>query len=87
MKIGEKVVCVDDNPCLVCSAPLGLIKNNVYVIRGLRMTTTKGSLILDLIGMNPNCHTDGQGYSAKRFRSLDELKKQSFINQENKQYK
>ena len=35
MKIGDKVVCVDDSPCGVCGAPINLIKNQVYVAMGV----------------------------------------------------
>jgi hypothetical protein len=82
MKIGDKVVCVNDSPCCDCGIKHGYIKNNVYVISAVRGTDDgTGSIGVRCIGVNyhPNC---GTGYnSSRRFRLLDELKEQNAIKQ------
>lgn len=78
MKIGDKVVCVDDSPCGNCGVSLGFIKNNVYVISAVRGTPdSRGSIGIKCIGVPCHNHKN-QGYvNSLRFRLLDELKEQN----------
>lgn len=78
MKVGDKVVCVDDSPCR-CSChkgePCSLILNHVYVVEGL--TETDGVSGLLLYGKRDDRHKFNFAYSANRFRLLDELKQEA----------
>lgn len=75
MEPGNKVVCIDDSPCKVCGRILEIVKGKVYVVRGIRMNNVTPTLILDLVGLYPECHgAPNPGYSIKRFRLLDEIK-------------
>jgi hypothetical protein len=77
MKIGDKVICVDDSPCAKCGIKHGFIKNNIYVIIDVRGTPDwRGSIGVKCIGVASHAH--GSGYiSSLRFRLLDELKEQN----------
>jgi hypothetical protein len=80
MNIGDKVVCVDDGPCVNCGHPnLWIKKDAVYVIRNIRRVGE--TVVLDLVGVNsPACHEDfGMGFGVRRFRRLEELKKQASV--------
>ena len=78
MKIGDKVVCVDDSPC-ICGQQIGLIKNNVYVVEACG--EQNGRSVFYLLGWQASCkdnpiHRDSRKNTARatRFRSLDEMK-------------
>lgn len=78
MKIGDKVVCVDDSPCRKCGVPHGFVKNNVYVIRSVRGTLDRlGSIGIRCIGVTCHNHNEEGYVRSLRFRLLDELKQQS----------
>ena len=84
MKIGDKVVCVDDSPPIKNGTPhddcpdiKSIIKNSIYVINGIT------ELNLKLVGFPvtcPACGT-GVGWRKYRFRLLDELKQQAAVKQ------
>jgi hypothetical protein len=81
MKIGDKVVCVDDSPCRCGNCgrmPLPLKSGSVYVIDGFYTYERKGILCFTLIGVPTiKNHFDHNGlgvYASYRFRLLDELK-------------
>jgi hypothetical protein len=80
MNIGDKVVCVDDSPCVQCGGNGNIKKGIVYVIQNIRQSTLGKVTILDLIGVNPNCHNSPYGktaYSANRFRLLSEMQSEA----------
>lgn len=85
MKIGDKVVCIDDSPCRICGFPQPIIKNTVYVIE--EIDQTENGIGVNLIGNHaPACH----GYNSEihfywlyRFRLLDELKAETRERQSN----
>ena len=80
MKIGDKVVCVDDSPskCHCClGTPSGLILNNVYVVSGY--SRDPGGILL--LGFPAPHHDIGKGFRIERFRLLDELKQQAAVKQ------
>lgn len=76
MKVGDKVVCVDDSlsrcPCCF-GLPTGLILDNVYVVEAVH----RDGLSIKVLGV-PLIHSfltgDDHYYSVERFRKLDELK-------------
>lgn len=73
MKIGDKVVCVDDSPCVNCGKKT-LIVNNVYVVEATQIHPLYQELEIRVLGANhepPNCRAFWRG---DRFRLLDELK-------------
>ena len=77
MKSGDKVVCVNTQPCLICGEPLPLIQNLVYVV-------SEGSIEggIKLIGVENHDHSTAlsSGYfDGRRFRSLDEMKRETQI--------
>jgi hypothetical protein len=78
MKIGDKVVCIDNSPCRCgrCGGmPISLVKGAVYVIEGFAVY--KRSLLLLLVGLvHPKnaAHTEYNSANSDRFRLLDELK-------------
>lgn len=76
MKIGDKVVCVDDSPCKICSSKIYILENNIYVISATEMSNeSKCGLAVQILGIDHNC---GSGFAnGDRFRLLDELKKQN----------
>ena len=78
MKIGDKVVCIDDSPCCRCGAKnIYISKGMVYVVANVRLSILENPII-DLIGIKPpECHTKNQGFCINRFRLLDELKEES----------
>jgi hypothetical protein len=78
MKIGDKVVCIDDSPskCPCClGKDTGLVKNQVYVIQNFEIDSRK-NLSLALIGIQPKCHSfsDLKGFLSIRFRPLEDIK-------------
>ena len=82
MKIGDKVVCIDNSPCATCGVPSKLIRDTVYVIAGTRIGNSASNfrIQLMLVGIpNPNCHISDSEvwHSLRRFRLLDELKQQA----------
>ena len=87
MKIGDKVICVDDSGCQCgkCGGmPVPLVKNNLYVIESMYVHTD-GILRLVLIGVghvDTLIHRGSRGYSAERFRLLDHLKELNARKQE-----
>lgn len=78
MKVGDKVVCVDDSPCsgrCKCGAPVNIIrKDSIYVIES--MFILHGKLYLILLGV-PAQPKHMRGITAARFRLLDHLKEQT----------
>jgi hypothetical protein len=74
MKPGDKVVCVNAQPCLVCGKPLSLIQNLVYVIKEGSLKTG-----VKLLGVENHDHsaTSTNVFDARRFRSLDEMKRET----------
>jgi len=85
MKIGDKVVCVDDGPCRTCKNPIGLIKNQVYVVRG-SFKWTNGVIYLQLLGFISKCAENhewiGDTANRNRFRLLDEMKQEAANSQQ-----
>ena len=83
MKIGDKVVCVNDSPCRCgCGEPCEVKKDAVYVISGFTIGSN-GDLGLNLVGVVPfafSMHINF-GWSSSRFRLLDELKEQNATKQ------
>jgi hypothetical protein len=82
MKAGDKVVCVNNGPCIVCGTISKLILGSVYVISrtSIGNSATKYAVRLDLLGMSlPNCHPSNTDvwFASRRFRLLDEMKKES----------
>lgn len=77
MKIGDKVVCVDDRRCSQCRGYHGLVKNSVYVVKEVRNTPTEsGSFGVMVIGASvPKDGIHTGFFSQVRFRLLDEMKK------------
>lgn len=74
MKIGDKVVCVDDSPCRHCGTGTNVRRDSVYVVLAFHKAHD-GIPCLELIG-SP-IHVCGQKltyHRASRFRSLDEVK-------------
>lgn len=85
MKIGDKVVCVDDSPCKNEGCKIrhishqigGLTRNQIYVIRKFRVDS-RGQLGIGVIGITKPCPISGMDTMlATRFRLLDELKQQN----------
>jgi hypothetical protein len=76
MKIGDKVVCVDDSPCSICGKKHSLIKSSVYVVSAVRgFLDSLGSVGVKCIGAACHNHNNSTGFlSSLRFRLLDELK-------------
>lgn len=72
MKIGDKVVCVDNSPCVTCGTPFSLLVGIIYIINELEIEN--GELLVGIIGYRPKCHTDGQLFISSRFRLLDHMK-------------
>lgn len=87
MKIGDKVVCVDAGPCVLCGKPVPLVSGLVYVVRSMEISILTGNPLVVVIGRMPECHRiEGQlqAYVASRFRLLDELKQESWVLQHSK---
>lgn len=74
MKIGDKVVCVDDAPCRCCGTTGHFIKGQVYVI--IEMFVFDDILVFQLLGNYFETETH-LGVCASRFRLLDHLKEAS----------
>lgn len=79
MKIGDKVVCVNDSPCNWCRVPIGLKKGQVYVIDGI--IRRNGGFSVLILGWTLSCaHLEAHNGEPKneawieRFRLLDEMK-------------
>lgn len=76
MKIGDKVVCVDDSPCVVCGGKTNHVLGSVYVVNGFFVY--KSIPRLGLIGYRTNCKHAPAGFEnftrASRYRLLDDLK-------------
>ena len=89
MKVGDKVVCVDDSPNKNhCGCPCSCKKGVVYVIAEARVHPMYGNLGLKLLGLviSHLCGRAGTGYiDASRFRLLDELKQEAKQRQEKEQ--
>lgn len=76
MKIGDKVVCVDDSPskCNCCwgmSCPLTF--GSVYVVSRAGRTQT-GHPYIEVVGVRLSHHRVVFGFAASRFRLLSEMK-------------
>ena len=87
MKIGDKVVCVDDSPCSLCGAPINLIKNQVYVAMGVS-DQWPPDLRVSILGRKSKCEHGRElehWVAARRFRLLDELKEQNANKQQQAQ--
>ena len=94
--VGQKVVLVDDKwPDTVKQLYLQLpVLDTVYVVRAVRVGVKADELIMDmrrvlepsllLIGIvNPANNLGVEaGFAARRFRALDELKKETFVENE-----
>jgi len=78
MKTGDKVVCVDAQPCWVCGLPIGLTEGATYVVERTGVHNENGLAVVWLVGQRTACgwrHTDPtNSFGALRFRKLDELK-------------
>lgn len=86
MKIGDKVVCVDDSPCqclVRCGSPSGVEKGRVYVVADT--VGVSDGLRLILVGRAPVPYhassppTFGRGLDANRFRRLEEVKAENAL--------
>lgn len=82
MKIGDKVVCVDDSPRKDCNCHVLVRKDSIYVIKGIcPITDSYGKAGIYLVGIINfhNCGRSALGgaFAAIRFRKLDELKQES----------
>lgn len=77
MNAGDKVVCVDAQPCWYCGLPMGLKEGAVYVVEK-HGTHENGLAVVWLVGQKSTCshrHTDPiHWFGALRFRKLEELK-------------
>lgn len=78
MKIGDKVVCVDDSPCkcpgIYCNGAMPVKRNGVFVIEGLFISS--GILFIILFGVAAQSgHL--RGVNASRFRLLDDMKQEA----------
>jgi hypothetical protein len=90
-KVGQKVVCVDDQwsetvKQLYLQLP---VKDSIYVVRATRVGVRADELIMDmrrvleqsilLVGLYNPANNLGveAGFAASRFRSLDELKSEA----------
>lgn len=83
MKIGDKVVCVDDSPCKCgCGTIFPIVKGSIYIIESFKTLANSGELALRLIRVirPPNSrHLSDITLRASRFRLLDHLKEQSCL--------
>ena len=80
MNIGDKVVCIDDSPCKCgCGYKMPLLKNNIYVIEAMKLANHGLCIMLFGIRAKSPCEgKDGENWFLfRRFRLLDELKKQN----------
>ena len=78
MKIGDKVVCVDDSPCRCgCGQELNVKQGVIYVVSGFKIWN--GILGLLLVGVIQSHKEYGNeaAIAASRFRLLDHLKEKS----------
>ena len=76
MKIGDKVVCINDKPCRWCGASLPINAGRVYVISSLVQDEPSADKV-NLIGIKQaRCHYTPFiiAFGADRFRLLDEVK-------------
>jgi hypothetical protein len=94
--VGQKVVLVDDNwPDAVKQLYLQLpVLDTVYVVRAVRVGVKVDELLMDmrrvlepsllLIGILNQANNLGveAGFAAHRFRALDELKKETTVEEE-----
>lgn len=83
MKAGDKVVCVDDSPCVCCDMRPLVVKGRVYVVASTYgHTYTYGErptlLILVLVGV-PAQEDHMIGYPAIRFRLLDVMRAEAKV--------
>lgn len=85
MKPGDKVVCVNDKPCMHCFEPVKYKKDLVYVIKDV-IPISNGKVGLRLIGVSTHtCFYKERIQRVSRFRLLDELKQQAAKQQAAKQ--
>jgi len=77
MKTGDKVICVDAQPCWICGLPMGLTEGGIYVVEK-HGTHENGLAVVWLVGQRTACsfrHKEPQNsFGALRFRKLEELK-------------
>jgi len=85
MKIGDKVICVDDSLCQCgCGEATIVKKDTVYVISGF-VIAENGVLGIYLIGVESPVYSRHSGWSSAKFRLLDELKEQNANKQQQAQ--
>lgn len=85
MNTGDKVICIDNQPCKICKDDTGLILNNVYVIRLVELSPKKAKPHVLLLGFSSKCshnHDSEMRLSITRFRKLDDMKREAQQTQE-----
>lgn len=74
MNMNDKVVCVDDGPCMICGRTIvEIVRGMVYCVDGVKLSKL-GKLTVSLVGVVPiQCHTiyEVSWFYAGRFRKLE----------------
>lgn len=76
MKIGDKVVCVDDGPCRCHGHKVPVKKGRVYVIESFPVPDKRNVTGVILIGVRQQ-RNHLRGVNIKRVRLLDEMKQEA----------